>query len=197
MNKEMKSAVSKLKNDRQGAAMIMVLCIMAVFLALSVSILLTASSALNTAKQNYRLEQAKIQCVSFSNLVDDALEDTESSLCEYLQTAISGGDWEAADDNGKETVDDTDIKSYDLSNTYFPMKLEMYWKQPDGGLQVKEGKTNYSDLQLYIDTIYTVSNQEYRIQSRYGLTVDTVTVKDEDGNDIQQDVWRWRLLGRK
>jgi hypothetical protein len=195
MNKQMKSAVSKIKKENKGAAMIMVLCVMAVFLALSVSLLLAASSALNTARQNYQLEQSKIQSVTFSNLIDQEIQDPDSSLCTYLKDTIASGLWSDLD------TDSTAIKGYQVDETegnysvYFPIKLEMYWKLPDGGLKSSD---DYTDIQLYVDTICVVSDQqEYRVQSRYGLKVDQEKTKDASGNEVVNDVWRWRILGRK
>lgn len=185
MSRGPESKLQRIKKEQRGAAMVVVLCVMAVFLALSITILLSASVALNSAKQNVLSEQCRIQAVTFSDLVDDAMEDTKSELGNYLKKKMTAG-WEAYQENGQDTA----VEKLQIGDTYFPMTMEMYWIPAEESAVLEEGKTVYNGRQIFIDVICTMDGADYHVQSRY-----TLTSRDEKAPEEEE--WKWTLQGRK
>ena len=96
------------KENNRGAAMVIVLCVMVVFLALSATVILAGSVALTTARNNVIFERGKAQAVSLSELFArdmkrDYTEET-SSLLHYVRDAIVTSGWTPYD----ETADNKD-----------------------------------------------------------------------------------------
>lgn len=190
MHNNIKERIRKISREQNGAAMVIVLCVIAVLLALAVSILLAASSALNVAKNNVTQEQCKVMATTFSNVVDDAMEDPQGQLCQYLKNSISGGSWASSDSSYH-------AKTFDLDNTYFDTSLEIYWEEPSGGLSSRADNTvNYSGVQVYIDVICKLNQVEYHVQSRYGLSVEQL--EQEEGQiGSPEEKWTWTLWGKE
>ena len=184
----------KAAGNKKGAAMIMVLCVMAVFLALAVSILLAGSVAMNVAKQSALAEQCKVQAVTFSNVVDAAMEDKDSDICQYLKQQISGGGWNSFDESNQDSAAAA-IREYSIDNTYFPMEMEMYWTVGDNQTiapgSVGNAQGSYDQIFLFIDVICSMDDSKYQVQSRYRLADNTLT------EGVTEPEWRWTLQGRK
>lgn len=65
------------QNARRGAAMVVVICVMFVFVALSLSILLSASNLSQASFRERVLEQANLSCVSFGDALSRELSETK------------------------------------------------------------------------------------------------------------------------
>ena len=76
--------------ERSGAAMIAVLCILAIFLTLCLSMLLTASVLMQNAENRRYEEQCRISAVTMSKELERALctpseEDKNTGIYKYIQ----------------------------------------------------------------------------------------------------------------
>lgn len=80
--------------DRQGAAMIIVLCVMAVLMALCASILMAASVTIGTARNRALDERCRIAATTFSVMLREQIEDTVAA--EALGQNIADGIADAA-----------------------------------------------------------------------------------------------------
>lgn len=65
------------ENRNRGAALVVVLCIMAVLMALSVALLLTASTTIGTAKNRVVNERCKALAATMSQVIADQICDTD------------------------------------------------------------------------------------------------------------------------
>lgn len=76
-----------MKANKRGDAMITVLCIMLLFMALSLTILLAASSSLGSSKQNAASTRCRLAAESFSEMMAEELMDKKNKN-EYQQAVI-------------------------------------------------------------------------------------------------------------
>lgn len=86
----------KFRTNQKGAAMIMVLCMMALITALSLSLLLTASVVFSSARNEWDREQCRILAVSLSQELEKDLQSTTggaNSLRACLEEKIKDGSW--------------------------------------------------------------------------------------------------------
>lgn len=84
----------KKQTKRAGAAMIMVLCMMALVTALSLSLLLTASVVFSSARNEWNREQCRILAISLSQEIETDLkanDDPPIGLRAYLKQEITAG----------------------------------------------------------------------------------------------------------
>lgn len=69
-----------MKANKRGDAMITVLCIMLLFMALSLTILLAASSSLGSSKQNAASTRCRLAAESFSEMMAEELMDKKIKM---------------------------------------------------------------------------------------------------------------------
>lgn len=196
---------------KRGAAMVIVLCVLAVFLALSATILLSGSVALNTARTNIIFERSKVQAVSLSNaIVRDMkrpLVAEDSYLPHYVREQIMG-DWPLYDeetDNRESavrtfTMDESAEKEHQI-------RIEMYWTgdgKPEEGEDEEDEFGSIADkknIRLHIDVVSTLNSSEYRVSSVFKLSGIEKNDAYKEGED-QEDgnypyIWNWEPEGRQ
>ena len=98
----MKRKLRQLKQDQSGAAMIAVLCILAVFLALALALLLAASTLMRTAGREISGSRVKIEAITFSDRVEEELTEEDGNLYHYIQEQLRTGVWLPGKDAAKE-----------------------------------------------------------------------------------------------
>ena len=195
------------KSERnRGAAMVIVLCVMMVFLALSVTVVLAGSVTLNTARNNIIFERGKIQAASLSDLIvaDMAREliKGDSSLPQYVRNQIMETGWMPYDeeaDNREEAVRvfnmDDDIGEEE--EKLHQIRIEMYWMGdgvPDE--DVPDAIGSEKNVHLFIDVVSTLNGMEYRVSSEFelsGLTKNTTGKMETE----YPCIWTWSVVGRQ
>ncbi len=195
------------KERNSGAAMVIVLCVMVVFLALSTTIILAGSVTLNTARNNIIYERGKIQAASLSELfakdiVNGSVTEESSAtnppnLVRYVRDEIVEKGWPAYDEekDGPEGA----IKTFTMDTTEeggegskHQIRIEMYWTSdeelttPIGDEAELEGK----NLHLFVDVISTLNGSEYHVKREF---LSSVT---EDTSNSGKYFWKWTVKGR-
>lgn len=147
-----------ISRDNTGATTIVVICVMAVIMALSMGLFLTASVLLNTSGRTLASEQSRILAVSFSEEIEEMLTSdryafgslsaeetgraentTGSSIWYYVKQCITDGSWPYYDEN--DTVvhsRENAVRTFGISRDgtvgeVADISLSMYWTREGAG----------------------------------------------------------------
>lgn len=195
-----------------GAAMVIVLCVMVVFLALSATILLAGSVALNTARNNVTYERGKVQAASLSevfarDMVEKGMtvEDTSGTtpgLARYVRDQIINNGWIPYDEGTDNYKDAVKTFTMDEGDSKHQITIEMYWTyKPDDGKVISlpdikdiEGQLVDYNVYLTVDVISTLNDSEYHVKRDFQL-------QHVDGNTSATSssypyLWKWEAVGR-
>ncbi len=198
----------KRTEQNRGAAMVIVLCVMVVFLALSTTIVLAGSVALNTARTDAGRELGKAQAVSLSevfvrDLTDDkTITESSPSLKRYVRDKIVGG-WVPYDESeSKEKNEDAGAVKYFTMDTEaggtaetHQIRIEMYWVcEGAAGAPVSEEELGSKEVRLFVDVISTLNDAEYHVKREFQLTA--LEKLSDDPAAIYPYRWTWTALGR-
>lgn len=175
-----------MERENAGATTIIVVCIMAVIMALSMGLFLTASVLTRNAARTLAGEQCKILAVSFSNEVSQMLtapeytyddmddEQAESlsgtSIWYYVKQNISDGSWQYySEAEGGIHSRENSVRSFRMNQEgtigeISDIILTLYWVK--GDVENRPGK-------LIVETTVTVKEQTCTVQDVYELQVDT------------------------
>ncbi len=174
----------------RGDAMVIVLCVMAVFLALSATILFSGSVALNTARNNLTFERGKVQAVSLADVIAEdmqlPLNGKGSYLAHYVRDAIMGDvsgvtRLERYDEakSVAENLHDKCIRQFTLdeagaseSGGQHQIRIELYWTgdgKPDENNPKDDGSVDTQNIHLFIDVVSTINGSEYRVRNEFTL----------------------------
>ncbi len=184
----------------RGAAMVIVLCVMVVFLALSATVILSGSVALTTARNNAIFERSKAQVVSLSELFARDMEKQdfkdEKSLQHYVRDEIVGNRWPAYDEASGNKADAVRRFTMDASeDEKHQIEIEMYWTWNGAvGDLVKEEELKDKDVYLYVEVISTLNDSEYRVKREFDLDVNENT--DAATKSTYPYIWDWKTMGR-
>lgn len=216
--------MSKEKNSsNRGAAMIMVLCIMSIFIMLSLGLLLGASTVIGSARKAAVSEQCRVAAVSFSKMITEELTDEGSQTMEdYLRQEISEGNWNPYDttksDSGPETSKNSNqsesfTRDFQISNQRnaiaeetggYGITVSMYWKMPPenmGQVITKQSERDYDGATLVIIVICKKDNESYKIKTNYNLKCNELKgnqqkdtqAPDNPDNKDREVAWIWTL----
>lgn len=204
----------KRTEQNRGAAMVIVLCVMVVFLALSTTIVLAGSVALNTARNNAGYELGKAQAVSLSEVFVRDLEKSgmnAGSVKWYVREEIIKNGWKSYDET-KSRQDNEDAVRYFTMDTgeegtesakTHQIKIEMYWtyENKDSGMVpgtslTGDDEANLGDqeVHLFVDVISTLNDAEYHVKRDFRLT--GVTAVTPVGSTEYPYDWTWKTVGR-
>ena len=196
------------KERNSGAAMVIVLCVMVVFLALSTTILLAGSVTLNTARNNIIYERGKIQAASLSELfardMKKSIAEDTSTLVRYVRDQIIEKNWPAYSENsgdgegapgpveGAVKTFTMDASEADGTESKHRIRIEMYWTsdQPVPS-PIVEAELADRGVHLFVDVISTLNDSEYHVKREFELN--TVT---ENPTGSGQYLWKWKTVGR-
>lgn len=193
-----------ISRDNTGATTIVVICVMAVIMALSLGLFLTASVLLSTSGRTLASEQSRILAVSFSEEVKEMLTSdryafsslsaeeegraentTGSSIWYYVKQCITDGSWPYYDE------DDTVVHSRENAvRTYrinrdgtvgevADIRLSMYW--------IREGNGNRPG-KLVVETTAVSKEQSCSIIDVYELDLTLL-------GDYER--WSWKHVEKK
>lgn len=172
--------------QKKGEAMIVVLCIMAVLMALSLAMLLSASVVMGNAQKSFIREQCRLTAITFSEAIeekltedyDDALFGLENEgLRRYLRDVISTGQWkyynegEAGSSSKKAVTHSFKVQGLENSegdSPYGDISVDMYWEW-DGTKAVGEGELKYSNSILGVNVTCSYKGQTQKVKSQYSL----------------------------
>lgn len=170
----MKRKLRKLKQNEQGTAMIAVLCILAVFVALALALLLAASTLMHTAGREISGSRVKIEAVTFSDEAEEELTDRDGSLYRYVQEQISTGAWLPGEEAAKEFTGESGCE----------LSLVLYWERPEGLPQVE-----WNGTRLFLTATCTRDGMSHRITSEFELSC-------REAADGSEEAWEWKRLRR-
>ena len=205
----------KLKEDRRGSALIVVMCVMLVTVALSLTLLLTASILMTNAIRSADKEQCRITAVSVSDLMIEEIEKIEyngsdgnpvapyrgaadsGTLAGKLQTVTTDA-WYDYDPNegelGQLQKRDKNRFVYTLQDDKLPgvTQVELYWVD-DTGYEldtIKESDLDsdqkfMNDLTLYMRVTNTAGRESSTIVSVFRADVTASTV-EENGQQVRK-----------
>lgn len=147
-----------ISRDNTGATTIVVICVMAVIMALSLGLFLTASVLLSTSGRTLASEQSRILAVSFSEEVEEMLTSdryafgslsaeeegraentTGSSIWYYVKQSITDGSWPYYDE--EDTVvhsRENAVRTFQINRDgtvgeVADISLSMYWTREGNG----------------------------------------------------------------
>ncbi len=162
----MKQKFRQLKQDQSGAAMVAVLCILAVFLALALALLLAASALMRTAGREISASRVKIEAITFSDRVEEELAEETGSLYQFVQEQLRTGVWLPGEAAAKEFT----------GNSGCELSLILYWERRDGLPSL-----GFDGAKLYVTVTCTRDEESYRLTSEFELT---------------EEEWQWQRLRR-
>lgn len=178
---------SSIFRDNAGATTIVVVCVMAVIMALSLGLFLTASVLVKTSGRTLAAEQSRIMAVSFSEEVEQMLtgegKDYESradedkgkaeklsgvSLWYYVKHNICDGSWVYYDEEESSLHSaGNSVRKFQMTGSgtvgeIADIGLSMYWTH---------GEESDRPGRLYVETTVTIKEQSCTILDVYELTV--------------------------
>lgn len=193
-----------ISRDNAGATTIVVVCVMAVIMALSMGLFLTASVLLSTSGRTLASEQSRILAVSFSEEVEEMLTSdryafgslmaeeegraentTGSSIWYYVKQNITDGSWPYFDE------EDTIVHSRENAVRTFQINrdgavgevadisLSMYWTRQGSGNRPGE---------LIVETTAVSKEQSCSITDVYELDLTMF-------GDYER--WSWKHVEKK
>lgn len=193
-----------MERENAGATTIIVVCIMAVIMALSMGLFLTASVLTRNAGRTLSGEQCKILAVSFSNEVSqmltgreytyDSMDEEEAARAEklsetsiwyYVKQNISDGSWPYYDEaEGGIHSRENSVRSFQMNSQgtvseIADITLTLYWLK--GEAENRPGK-------LIVETTAVVKEQACTVQDIYEL---------EAAGSGDYDRWSWKHVEKK
>lgn len=182
--------------DTRGDAMIVVVCLMFLFTALSLAMLLSVSAVTGSLKKNAALTRCRLAAESFSemmgkdftdntrvtefqtNIRDLLCSDEDFNFCWYKDK--EGKVWEFVPRSESGAAVGETIRGYDISVTiYFGDASDM--EEEDVGRR-KESQTEserFGDLYLYTVVTCSKGNDSYHIRQKYQMRI-TGTAGEEE-----------------
>ncbi len=173
----MRQRYRQLMREQCGAAMVVVLCILAVFLALALSLLLVSSTLVSNAGAEMSSTRNKIAAVAVSDGFEADMADRDSELNQYIRTQIGSGAWQPGEEAEKvfEGTDGTDEDAY--------VSVDMYWERPEGLPTIE-----LDGAKLYVEITRTCGKAAYRLKSEFELQCSK--------NDAEGETWEWQQIRR-
>lgn len=187
-----------------GVTTIVVVCVMAIIMVLSLGLFLTASVLMKTAGKTAAAEQSRILAVSLSEELESQLsgsayryesrleEDTARaenfysvSLWHYVKQNITDGSWPYYEEPG-ETIHNKDnaVRTFQMDSAGIAGEIaltgiSLYWTPDETGTRPK---------QLVIKTTVTVKEQSCTITDVYSL---------QTAEDNGYESWKWEHVDKR
>lgn len=193
-----------ISRSNTGATTIVVICVMAVIMALSLGLFLTASVLLSTSGRTLASEQSRILAVSFSEEVEEMLTSdrylfgslsaeeegraentTGSSIWYYVKQSITDGSWPYYDEEDtvvhsrENAVRTFQINRAETVGEVADISLSMYWTREGNGN--RPGK-------LVVETTASSKEQSSSITDVYELDLTLL-------GDYER--WSWKHVEKK
>ncbi|MEF9840476.1 MAG: hypothetical protein RR791_05925 [Lachnospiraceae bacterium] len=185
MNHRIKEIVAPARRKESGYAMIVVLCLLALFMALGLSVLFASSLSVSRANLSYTREQCRISAISLSKQVEDELKDPGTAITQYIWREIETNNWQAYNEESQN--DEIAKRTYhmtmdsELLAKTGDMTMKMYWQVAD---EIEKVNQNYT---LVVCITSKKGEEQYSVTTEYATDK-----KDADGK------WTggWAFVGR-
>ena len=186
-----------------GVTTIVVVCAMAVIMALSLGLFLTASVLMKTAEKTAAGEQCRVLAVSFSKELESQLTSKENlyedrnseatakaqnihsmSLWHYVKQNITDGSWPYYEEDGtvlhnrENAVRTFSMDASGVASEVAETEISLYWTK---------GASEKTPEKLVIKTTITVKEQSCSITDTYTLQ----TAGEE------YETWKWKHVDRR
>ena len=170
------------RNGKEGIAMIIVVCIMAVLVMMSLALLLAASVMTQNAGRVKDQEQSRILAVSLADELEKELTVTPSqhektsdagTILEFVNSKIISGSWPS----GEEQTFSLDSSALNLSNE-LSAQVTLSWE---------EGENGCTDASLYATVHCIYHNMPFSVTTIYTA----YTANDENQDEDMQDTIYW------
>ena len=167
------------RNGQEGIAMIIVVCIMAVLVMMSLALLLASSVMTQNAGRVKDQEQSRILAVSLADELEKELtvtpsqqEKTQASgtILEFVNSKIISGE-----------------QTFSLDSSALNQANEL---SAQATLSWEEGENGYSDASLYITVHCIYHNMPFSVTTIYNAYTAYAT-DDENQNEDVQDTLYW------
>lgn len=193
-----------MNRKNEGMTTIVVVCVMAIIMALSLGLFLTASVLMRTAAKTSASEQCRILAVTFSEQIEaqltaedkiyeDSLKENAAkaedihniSLWHYIKQNITDGSWPYYEEPGSTLHNkENAIRSFHMDSSGIASEIAntevfIYWIR---------GSDERVPMQLVVQTRVTVKEQSCMITDIYGLQV-----LEENGYES----WKWEHVDKK
>ncbi|MCU6735928.1 hypothetical protein [Diplocloster agilis] len=187
---------------QKGYTMIVVMCLMCLFVALSLSILLSATLIVSRANQSFAQEQSRISAITFSEWLKGQLgtDPGESAFCAKINEQLEDPSWLDYDPGtvghgASETIKKTDAvlqpddPAFPADEKFGHISTQVYWETSD------RSDPDKLHCELVIVVKCEVDDQQYSITGRYEKTYRAV----EQGQAVTKDDWlgTWSPSGRE
>lgn len=191
--------------DNTGATTIVVICVMAVIMALSLGLFLTASVLIKTSGRTLANEQCRVLAVTFSEEVEEMLTSPEYAyqsvleenmgrvqnlgsmpIWHYVKENISDGSWPFYEEgigllHGKENAARTfQMTGEGTAVEIADMSLTLYW--------TRKSREDNAPETLVVETTATVKGQTCTVKDIYRLA-------SSAGNGYH--AWRWEHVEKR
>ena len=189
----------KILTQNTGATTIIVVCVMAVIMVLSLGLFLTASVLMKTSSGTLAGEQCRIMAVSFSEEIERTLTDeeyqyndrleedagraeslTSISLWHYVKQNISDGSWPYYDETQGSIHSRTNavrrfqMEANGVAGEVADITLTMYWTC---------GEDRDRPEKLIVETTVTTKERSCSITDVYGLKINAAG---------EYERWSWK-----
>lgn len=174
--------------DTRGDAMIVVVCLMFLFTALSLAMLLSVSAVTGSLKKNAALTRCHLAAESFSemmgkdltdstkvtefqtNIRDLLLSDADFNFCWHKEKEGRVWEFQLKSESGM-TVGET-IRGYDITVTiYFGDVSNMEKEDADRRKVSQTESGKFGDLFLYTVVTCSKGNDSYHIRQKYQMII--------------------------
>lgn len=187
-----------------GVTTIVVVCVMAIIMALSLSLFLTASVLMNTSAKTAASEQCRILAVTLSGQIEKQLTDPANiyeslleentaraeninniSLWHYIRQEIASGVWPYYEETGdalhnsENAVRTFRMDAAGVASEIAATDISIYWTP---------GQEERVPEQLVIKTRVTVKGQSCTITDIYRL---------QTAGGEEYESWRWEHIDKK
>ena len=150
------------KDRNKGAAMIVVLCIMAVLMALSLAVLLSASVVMGNAQKAATREQCRLTAITFSEALEEKLTE------DYDDPTFKVENEEAGHNSKKAVTRSFTVENLPSDSAYGDIAVDMYWES-DGTVAIDDEELRYSNSILVVVVTCSYKGQTQKVKSQYAL----------------------------
>jgi len=201
----LKERLYRIGKDTKGDSMIVVLCILVVLIALAVTLLLSVSTLVGSARKNSVSERCRTMAVSFSDTLGEEIlgDDSDDGIQDFVRRHITGKDlditenrWICYDPSANSdlasatrtfTAESNSKELGDQLNGY-EIHTEMYWiGDVDAEYHTRPdvvSDADYEGIELVVTVTAGKDDELFKVKTSYSLYV-------EDG------VWRWMKEGQQ
>lgn len=169
---------NKIKDRKNGSALIGVLCVMCIFATLALSMLFAAYQVLHHSQQIMTKEQCHVLADTFSREVSGEItnaKDDTNGLRGYIKTSMEADGWtyydEEEDGHAKKDVMkliETQMSDSELEKKSGTLEIGLYWKKV-GGSEAYENRV------LVAEVTAKLRGEQYQIVNEYRLKPDSVS----------------------